>query len=453
MIETLAVILAAGEGTRMKSKTAKVLHAVAGRSMLGHVIAAVKDAGIADIAAVVSPERPEVAAEVLKQSPGASVFQQSERLGTAHAAIQALPAVKASTRAVLILFGDTPLVQPETIHKLVDAVENGAAVAALGFETPNPTGYGRLIVENGALLRIVEHKDASDAERSVTLCNAGLMAIKGTLAASLLRAVGNANAQQEYYLPDVVAIAQGQGLRTGYAIASESEVQGVNDRVQLSIVETVMQQRLRAAHMRNGVTMVDPATVTLAFDTQIARDVTIEPNVVFGRGVTVEEDATIHAFSHLEGATVGQGASVGPFARLRPGTMLGAHARIGNFVEAKAAKLGAGAKANHLTYLGDAEIGAGANIGAGTITCNYDGFGKYRTLVGEGAFVGSNSSLVAPVSIGAGAMVGSGSVITRDVPDGALALGRGRQEIKDGWATNFRKAKAAEKAAKANTQR
>ncbi len=439
----LAVVLAAGEGTRMKSARPKVLHEVAGRAMVAHVVAAVQAAGADAVALVVGPGRDDVAAVARKVAPAAEVFVQTERLGTAHAVLAARAALQRGYDDVLIAFADTPLILPETFANLRAAIAEGAAVAALGFEAANPHGYGRLLRDpDGGLTAIREHKDATDAERETTLCNAGLMAISGAHALALLDAVGNDNAQKEYYLPDVVAGARAKGLKAAWRAAPESEVQGVNDRVQLAAAEAVAQRRLREAAMRAGATLVAPETVHFSADTKLGRDVLVEPNVVFGPGVAVDDSVTIRAFSHLEGASVETGATIGPFARLRPGARLEAEAHIGNFVEIKASTIGRGAKVNHLAYIGDASVGAKSNIGAGTITCNYDGFGKYRTEIGEGAFVGTNSSLVAPVKIGAGAYIGSGSVITDDVEADALALGRGRQVQKAGWAAEFRASKA-----------
>jgi bifunctional UDP-N-acetylglucosamine pyrophosphorylase/glucosamine-1-phosphate N-acetyltransferase len=442
----LAIVLAAGEGTRMKSDRPKVLHEVAGRSMLAHVLASVAGAKVDSVAVVVGPGRDDVRAEVAKLSPGAEVFTQEQRLGTAHAVLAAEDAITRAHDDILVLFADTPLVTSATILALRAALESGAAVAALGFETENPFGYGRLILgADGRLVAIREEKDASDAERAITLCNAGLMAIDGRLALELLRGIGADNAKGEYYLTDIVELAREKGFEARVVVGAESEVLGVNDRAQLAQAERVAQDRLRRAAMVNGATLIAPETVFLNADTKLGRDVLIEPHVVFGPGAEVADGAHIHAFSRIEGAQIGAGAHVGPFARLRPGTNLGPGAKVGNFVEIKSTTLGAGAKVSHLTYLGDAEIGADANIGAGTITCNYDGFFKYKTRIGAGAFVGSNSSLVAPVTIGAGAYVGSGSVVTRDVAEDALAIARGRQVEKAGWAQAFRAAQQARK--------
>ncbi|MGJ3261993.1 MAG: bifunctional UDP-N-acetylglucosamine diphosphorylase/glucosamine-1-phosphate N-acetyltransferase GlmU [Salinarimonas sp.] len=438
----LAVVLAAGEGTRMNSTVPKVLHAVAGRSMLAHALAAVRAAGADRVAVVVGPGREDVAAAARAAVPGAAVFVQEERLGTAHAVLAARAALAEPVDDVVVAYADTPLVEAETFGRLRAPLADGAAVTVLGFDAADPTGYGRVLRDDGAaVLAIREHRDASEAERAVTLCNAGLMALAGAHALSLLDAIGNANAKGEYYLTDTVEIARARALPVACVVAPESEVQGVNDRLQLADVERTLQQRLRVRAMRSGVTMVDPDSVFLSYDTVLGRDVTIEPNVVLGLDVVVEAGATIHAFSHLSGARVAARATIGPFARLRPGADIGAGAKVGNFVEVKKATIGAGAKLPHLAYVGDAEIGAGANLGAGTITCNYDGFDKHLTRVGEGAFIGSNSSLVAPLTIGAGAYVGSGSVVTQDVPGDALAVARGRQATKPGWATTFRESK------------
>ncbi|BDV35268.1 bifunctional UDP-N-acetylglucosamine diphosphorylase/glucosamine-1-phosphate N-acetyltransferase GlmU [Methylocystis iwaonis] len=446
--KALAIVLAAGEGTRMKSDTPKVLHQVAGRSMLAHVLAAVAEAGVETIAVVVGPGREDVTAEALKRAPHAQTFVQAERLGTAHAVLAARAAIAAGCDDLLVLFADTPLVTGATIRALREALAAGAGVAALGFSAADPFGYGRLLQdEAGRLVAIREEKDASAAERAIRLCNAGLMAIDGAAAADWLGQIGNSNAKGEFYLTDIVEIARACGREARVVVADETEVLGVNDRIQLAQAEAVAQNRLRRAAMAAGVTMIAPETVFLSADTVLGRDVTIEPHVVIGPGVSIADKAVIHAFSHLEGASVGQGATIGPFARLRPGAALAEAAKVGNFVEIKNANVAKGAKVNHLTYIGDADIGANANIGAGTITCNYDGFFKYRTEIGENAFIGSNSALVAPVKIGAGAYVGSGSVVTKDVRGDALVVARGRQMEKAGWAASFRAIQAERKAA------
>ncbi|MEH3121482.1 MAG: bifunctional UDP-N-acetylglucosamine diphosphorylase/glucosamine-1-phosphate N-acetyltransferase GlmU [Sphingomonas phyllosphaerae] len=437
------VVLAAGKGTRMKSDLHKVLHPIAGRPMLLHLLAS---------AATLSPERTVVVTgagreqvEAAVTPLGAKIAVQAEQLGTGHAVMQAREALAGFTGDVLILYGDVPLVRAETMRAMLDRLdgEDAPAVVVLGFRPADAGAYGRLIVAEGGdrLDKIVEYKDADAAERAVTLCNSGLMAARGELLFDLLARLGNDNAAGEYYLTDVVELS-------GAAVvveASADEVTGVNSRGELAAVEAMWQQARRAQAMADGATLIAPETVWFAHDTVLGRDVTVEPNVVFGPGVSVADGATIRAFSHLEGATVGARADVGPYARLRPGAVLAETAKVGNFVEIKKATVGVGAKVNHLSYIGDAEVGARANIGAGTITCNYDGFFKYRTVIGEGAFVGSNSALVAPVSVGAGAIVGAGSVVVRDVTADSLALARGRQEERDGWAKRFRDAMTAKK--------
>ena len=443
----LAILLAAGEGTRMKSAWPKVLHEVGGRSLLGHALAALSDAGADLVVVVTGPDRPEVALEAQAVLPAVQIAIQTERRGTAHAVLAAREALATGYDDVIVAFADTPLVRPETFTALRAALADGTAIVALGFEARDSTGYGRFVMRDGTLEAIVEHKDATAEQRAITLCNAGLMALDGRQALSLLEAIGSANAQSEFYLPDAVAIARSRGLVTRALTAPEGEVQGVNDRAQLAIAEAEFQRRKRLSVMADGATLTAPDTVFFSHDTRIGRDVLIEPHVVFGPGVSVADGAVIHAFSHLEGAEVGPAATVGPYGRLRPGAKLAEKAKVGNFVEIKAAEIGAGAKVSHLTYIGDATVGADANIGAGTITCNYDGFFKYRTTIGAGAFVGSNSSLVAPVTIGEGAFVGSGSVVTEDVAPDALAVARGRQVAKGGWAKAFREASLARKAA------
>lgn len=425
----------------MRSGLPKVLHRIGGRTMLAHVLGTVAQAGADAVAVVIGPGHGAVAEEVARQSPTADSFTQGERRGTAHAVLAARAALERGADHVLVLFADTPLVRVDTLLRMREAVREGAAVAVLGFRAADPTGYGRLIVEDGRLRAIREHKDASQAERATNLCNAGILALRGDTALAILDRIGSDNAQNEFYLTDAVAIADAMGLRAVALETEEDEVRGVNSRAQLAQAEAVLQRRLRTAAMEGGATLIAPETVFLSADTKLGRDVVVEPNVVLGPGVVVEDEAVIHAFSHLEGARVGKGASIGPFARLRPGTELGAEVRIGNFVETKATRIETGAKVNHLSYVGDAHVGAGANVGAGTITCNYDGARKHRTEIGEGAFIGSNTALVAPVAVGAGAYVGSGSVVTENVPEGALALGRARQITKEGWAERLRKAR------------
>ncbi|WP_454917136.1 bifunctional UDP-N-acetylglucosamine diphosphorylase/glucosamine-1-phosphate N-acetyltransferase GlmU [Xanthobacter sediminis] len=437
----LVVVLAAGEGTRMASRVPKVLHKIAGRTMLHHVLEATRAAGATRTAVVVGPDRDDVAAEAHRVVPEAQVFVQGERLGTAHAVLAARSALEEGADDILVLYADTPLLRPETLAGLRAPLAEGAAVAVLGFRPADPAGYGRLLTDGEALLAIREEKDASAAEKEVGLCNAGLMALSGASALGLLERIGNANAKGEYYLTDAVELARAGGLKAVAIEADVEEVAGVNSRLQLAEAEAILQKRLRRAAMAAGATLVAPETVFLSADTTLGRDVVVEPNVVFGPGVSVGDEVVIHAFCHLEGAVVAAGASIGPFARLRPGTRLESGVRIGNFVETKAAHVEKGAKINHLSYVGDAHVGAGANLGAGTITCNYDGFGKYRTEIGAGAFIGVNSALVAPVTIGKGAFVGTGAVVTDDVPDDALALARSRQVVKEGWARDFRSRK------------
>jgi bifunctional UDP-N-acetylglucosamine pyrophosphorylase / glucosamine-1-phosphate N-acetyltransferase len=434
----LTIVLAAGEGTRMRASRPKVLHAIGGRSLIAHVLAAAGTAGGAQ-AVVVGPAQEAVVAAVKAAMPGAELFVQAERLGTAHAVLAAKPALARDADDVLIVFADTPLVTPQTLTRLRGALAQGAAVAVLGFRPADPTGYGRLIVgPDVGLSAIREEKDATAQERAIGLCNAGLMALRGDTALAILERIGDDNAKREFYLTDAVAIARGLGLAAVALETEEDEVRGVNTQAQLAEAEAVLQRRLRAAAHDAGVAMAAPETVHLSADTRLGRDVVIEPYVVFGPGVTVEDGAVIRSFSHLEGATVGRGARVGPFARLRPGARLEADVHVGNFVEVKEARLAAGAKANHLAYIGDASVGEGSNIGAGAITCNYDGATKHRTEIGKGVFIGSNAAMVAPVRIGDGAYVGTGSVITSDVPADALALGRSRQVNKDGWARRLR---------------
>lgn len=436
----LVVVLAAGEGTRMRASLPKVLHRVAGRTLLANVLAAVP-AG-AGAAVVIGPNHDTVAREVADVAPDAQIFVQAERLGTAHALSMARAAVAKGVDDLIVVFGDTPLITRATLEGMRGPLADGASVVVLGFRAADPTGYGRLVIKGDDLVAIREHRDASPDELRIDLCNGGVMSFAGRSALAILDKIGNANSKGEYYLTDAVEIARSMGLKAAVRETTEDEVRGINTKAQLAEAEKVMQDKLRKAALDAGVTMVAPETVFLSADTVFGKDVTIEPFVVFGPGVRVEDGAVVHSFSHIVEATVGKGASVGPYARLRPGTQLGEGARVGNFVEVKAAMIEKGAKVNHLTYIGDAHIGAGANIGAGTITCNYDGFDKHRTEIGAGAFIGSNSSLVAPIKIGAGAYVGSGSVVTRNVADDALVVARGQQVQKEGWAKRFRDMKS-----------
>ena len=444
----LAVILAAGKGTRMKSDLPKVMHPVAGLSMLGHVIALAKAAGSDRIAVVVGPGMEKVRAEAEALAPGCAVFVQENQLGTADAVLAARPAIEAHRGDVVVLYADTPLIEAPTILRLRALLDAGAAVGVLGFEARDPTGYGRLVTDaSGALVAIREEKDASEAERAIRLCNSGVMAFRVAGLAGILGRIGNANAKAEYYLTDAVEIARRDGHKAAAVACSEDEVLGVNSRDQLAAAEAIWQRRARLKAMQEGATMIAPETVFLSHDTVIGRDVLIEPNVFFSRKVTVEDGVHIMANCHFEGAVIRRGVRVGPFARLRPGADLGPDVHVGNFVEVKNTVMAAGSKANHLAYLGDGAVGEKANIGAGTIFCNYDGFTKSRTQIGPGAFVGSNTSLVAPVTVGEGSYIGSGSVITKDVPPGALALERSEQDIREGWAAKFRQLMARKKAA------
>ena len=430
-----AIILAAGLGTRMKSARPKASHAIAGRSMLQHLIASCQ--GLFDhIVVVVGPGMAELEAQA---APHLCVVQQ-DRLGTAHAALQA--AAHFGDGLVSVLYADNPLISRQTIARLqARAAVGDADLVLLAMRPPEPGKYGRVVEQDGYVERIVEWADARPEERAIGLCNAGVLSAPAAAFRRWLQAVGAENAKGEYYLTDVVEIARRDGVRVAAIEAPFDELRGINSRAELAAAEAVMQTRLRLAAMEGGATLIAPETVFFAADTVLAPDVVVEPHVVFGPGVTVESDAVIRAFSHLEGVHVGARAIIGPYARLRPGTDVGAGAHVGNFVELKAVQLGAGAKANHLSYLGDASVGAGSNIGAGTITCNYDGFVKTRTNIGAGCFVGSDSVLVAPVSIGDGAFVAAGSVITRDVAADAMAFGRARQEEMPGRAAEFRAAR------------
>ncbi|HEX8553753.1 MAG TPA: bifunctional UDP-N-acetylglucosamine diphosphorylase/glucosamine-1-phosphate N-acetyltransferase GlmU [Sphingomonas sp.] len=445
-IPSLAVVvLAAGQGTRMKSDLHKVLHPIAGRPMLLHLLASVAELAPARTVVVAGARAEQVEAAVAPL--GVQVVLQREQLGTGHAVAQAAEALSCAGDA-LVLYGDVPLVDAATMRRMIARLHepDAPAVVVLGFRPADPAAYGRVIADlDGRIARMVEYKDASEAERAVTLCNSGLMAARGKDLFRLLAKVGNDNAAGEYYLPDVVMLAAAEGQASAVIETGAAEVAGINSRAELAAVEAAWQDRRRQEAMAAGASLVAPETVWFSHDTVLGRDVRVEQHVVFGPGVRVADGATIRAFSHLEGADVGAGAEVGPYARLRPGAVLGPASKIGNFVEVKKAVLGVGAKVNHLSYIGDADVGANANIGAGTITCNYDGFFKYRTKIGAGAFVGSNSALVAPVSIGDGAIVAAGSVVTQDVADDALVLVRPPQITKPGWAARFREAMRARK--------
>ncbi|MEI5679586.1 MULTISPECIES: bifunctional UDP-N-acetylglucosamine diphosphorylase/glucosamine-1-phosphate N-acetyltransferase GlmU [unclassified Mesorhizobium] len=438
----LSIILAAGEGTRMKSASPKVLHKIAGLPMVAHVANAAKAAGAGDLALVVGFGAEQMREAAASFAPGNETFVQEERLGTAHAVLAARKAIARGYDDILVLFGDTPLLEADSLSAARTKLGEGAAVVVIGFRPPNPSGYGRLIEKNGKLVAIREDKDCSDEERKIGFCNAGIMAISGAHALKLLDAVGNKNAKGEYYLTDIVEIADAAGLAVTATEASFESVLGINNRAELAEAESIWQKRKRREMMLSGVTMIAPETVFFSHDTEIGAETIIEPSVFFGPGVKVASNAKIHAFSHIEGALIGPSADVGPFARLRPGADLREKAKVGNFCEVKKATIEAGAKVNHLTYIGDARVGQGANIGAGTITCNYDGYSKFFTDIGPGAFIGSNTSLVAPITIGERAYVASGSVITENVPADALAFGRARQKTLPDKARELRERRA-----------
>lgn len=443
----LSIILAAGEGTRMKSATPKVLHKIAGLPMVAHVVKAVDAAGHGDIALVIGHGADAVRDAAAKFAGGTKIYVQEKRLGTADAVLAAREAIAAGYDDLLVVFGDTPLIDPEVLASARQGLADGAAVVVVGFRTGNPSGYGRLIERDGRLVAIREEKDCTDEERLITFCNSGLMAISGAQGLALLDAIGNANAKGEYYLTDVVEIAGRKGLKVIAAEASFENALGINNRAELAAAEAIWQRRRRHAAMLDGVTLVAPETVFFSHDTEIGPDTIVEPNVVFGVGVKIGSNVAVRAFSHFEQAEVADGCQVGPYARLRPGAKLHEDVHIGNFVEVKNTVVERGAKANHLAYLGDGRVGAGSNIGAGTIFCNYDGYQKFFTDIGAGAFVGSNSALVAPVSIGDRAYVASGSVITEDVPAEALAFGRARQKTLPGYGRTLRERQAATAAA------
>jgi len=443
-----AVVLAAGKGTRMKSDTHKVLHPVAGRPMIAHLLASLDQLAPERTVVVVGDLRDQLEAALGSR---AELAVQDPQLGTGHAVQQAEAALGGFKGDVLVLYGDVPFVRAETMRAMVERLNaaDRPEVVVLGFQPADPLQYGRVIARDGAISKMVEFKDASDAERAVTLCNSGLMAVRGEELFALLDRVKNDNAQGEYYLPDIVNLALADGRGCAVVVAGDpDEVAGINSRAELADAEARWQQRRRAEAMAGGASLAAPETVFFSWDTVLGRDVTVEPNVIFGPGVIVADKVRIRGFSHIEGATIASGAEVGPYARLRPGAVMEEGSKVGNFVEMKAATLGKGAKANHLTYLGDAEVGAGANIGAGTITCNYDGYFKHRTVIGERAFIGSNSALIAPVKIGADAIVAAGSAVSRDVADGELRMVRAEQLVKPGWADRFHDAMKKKKAEK-----
>ena len=447
--EFAAVILAAGKGTRMKSDLHKVLHPIAGRPMLKHLMASVEALGPKKQVVVVGAGREQVEGAL---GDSAETCLQEPQLGTGHAVQQAQERLAGFSGDVLVLYGDVPFVRGETMQAMLDRLhaEDAPKVVVLGFEPDDALAYGRVIADDaGRIAKMVEFKDASEDERTCRLCNSGLMAARADDMFALLERVGNDNAQGEYYLPDIVNIAIADGDTCATVTARDpGEVAGINSRGELAAAEALWQVEQREHWMAEGVTLRAPDTVFFSYDTQLGRDVVIDPNVVFGPGVTVANGAHIKSFSHIEGASIGEGAQVGPYARLRPGAVMAKDSFVGNFVEMKNAHLGEGAKASHLTYLGDAEVGARANIGAGTITCNYDGYFKYRTMIGQGAFIGSNSALIAPVRIGRDAIVAAGSTVSRDVADGDLRMVRGEQIVKPGWADRFHDAMRKKKAAK-----
>jgi len=442
-----AIVLAAGKGTRMKSQRHKVLHEIGGKPMIGHLLDQVGQLG-AQRTVVVVGEAQEQVREALGDSVSYAV--QEKQLGTGHAVMQAKPALEGFEGDVLIMYGDVPFVRAETMTMMLKRLhgEDAPAAVVLGFKPMDPLQYGRVIADGDSIVKMVEFKDASPEERDCVLCNSGLMAVRGDILFNLLGEVGNNNAQGEFYLPDIVNVAIRSDIPTAVVVTpDEGEVAGINSRAELAAAEARWQSRKREVAMAAGATLVAPETVFFSHDTVLGQDVLVEPNVVFGPGVEVADNVTIRAFSHLEGARLEEGVEIGPYARLRPGAVLETGSKVGNFVEIKNATLGEGAKANHLTYLGDATVGAGANIGAGTITCNYDGYFKHRTEIGKGAFIGSNSALIAPVRIGADAIVAAGSAVSRDVADGELRMVRAEQLVKPGWADRFHDAMKKKKEA------
>ena len=432
------IILAAGQGTRMKSDLPKVLHNVAGAPLVAHAIRSATQAGAARLVAVVGHGGELVRNALAQDFADVSIAEQTDRLGTAHAVDQAKSALEDFSGDAVVLYGDTPFIKPETLQAMLKARQTGADVVVLGFEAADPGKYGRLVQSDGTLHRIVEAKDATPDELAITLCNSGVICADRETLFDLISEVGNDNAAGEYYLTDIVEIANSRGLRCVSVTCDEAETLGINSRVELARAEEIFQANARVQAMINGVTLQAPNTVYFSYDTKLGADVTVEPNVVFAPGVQVQDQATIRAFSHLESCVIGSNATIGPYARIRPGSDIGVGARIGNFVETKKAQIGAGAKVNHLSYVGDATVGADANIGAGTVTCNYDGVLKHQTNIGAGAFIGTNSSLVAPVSVGVGAMTAAGSVITQNVPDDALAVARAPQKNKEGVVARLR---------------
>jgi bifunctional UDP-N-acetylglucosamine pyrophosphorylase / glucosamine-1-phosphate N-acetyltransferase len=449
MTELAIIVLAAGKGTRMKSALPKVMHRAAGRSLLGHVLHVAKALAANRVVVIAGPDMPEIEAEALKIVPQSVTAIQAERKGTGHAVSMARAALAGFDGKVLVLYGDVPLIKPATVRRLAG---HAAPLSVLGFRPSSPTGYGRLLQDKaGRVIAIREELDATPEERLINLCNSGIIAIDAALLWRLIPKLRDDNAKKELYLTDLVGLTIAEGLAVGLEECPEAEVAGVNDRAQLAGIEAELQKHYRLAHMANGATLTAPDTVYFSADTKIGQDVVISPHVVFGPGVSIGGNVEIHSFSHIEGAVISDGARIGPYARLRPGAEIGEDAHIGNFVEVKKAKIGKGAKANHLSYIGDARVGAKSNIGAGTITCNYDGYDKHMTDIGAEVFVGSNTALVAPVRVGDGANIAAGSVITRDVPAHALAITRAEQQVKDGWAAKYRDIKKARKAARAKS--
>ncbi|HEY8577199.1 MAG TPA: bifunctional UDP-N-acetylglucosamine diphosphorylase/glucosamine-1-phosphate N-acetyltransferase GlmU [Devosia sp.] len=448
MTELLSIILAAGEGTRMRSATPKVLHPVGGFPIIGHVAQAARAAGSTQIALVTGPRHQAIRDGISAIDATIHHFEQTVAKGTAHAASMARELFEKAEGYVAVVYGDHPLLRGENFRAVLDRLDAGWDVAILGFEPNDPTGYGRFITDGERLLAIREHKDASEEERRIGLCNACILAFRAEVFRELIDKVDSNNAQGEFYVTDLVELANAAGKKVGYGVAPENDVMGVNDRSQLARAEKLFQEVRRDDFMKAGVTLKDPDSVWFSYDTELGRDVTIYPNVVFGPGVKIGDNVEVRAFCDIEDAVIGEGASIGPFARIRGGAELGPDVHLGNFVEVKKSRIGEGTKAGHLSYLGDAEIGAKTNIGAGTITCNYDGVNKDKTVIGDDVFIGSNASLVAPVTIGDGAYTASGSVITEDVPADAVAFGRARQENKAGYAPKLREKALAKKAAK-----
>jgi bifunctional UDP-N-acetylglucosamine pyrophosphorylase/glucosamine-1-phosphate N-acetyltransferase len=449
MTELLSIVLAAGEGTRMRSSTPKVLHPVGGLPIVGHVLRAAIGAGASKVALVTGPGHDAVRDAIARLAPDVEFFEQTERKGTAHAASMARPLFESAEGYVAVTYGDHPLLRSANFDGVMARLDAGMDAAILGFIPADPTGYGRFITDGERLLAIREHKDATEEERRIGLCNACILAFRAPVFRELIDKVQPNNSQGEFYVTDLVELANAAGYEVGYAVAPEADVLGVNDRAQLARAEGLFQETQREAFMKAGVTLKDPASVYFSWDTEIGQDVTIFPNVVFGPGVKIASGVEIRAFCDIEDVKIGEGATIGPFARIRGGAELGPDVHLGNFVEVKKSRIGAGTKAGHLSYLGDAEIGSKVNIGAGTITCNYDGVNKSKTIIGDDVFIGSNNSLVAPVTIGNGAYTASGSTINRDVEPDAMAIGRARQENKLGYAPKLKARAQAIKAAKA----